>query len=378
MKSNKVLFISHVDSLGGAETVLTEVIDSMNDKNSLIIVTNKRGNRNFSRKYLEDLSVKRMNFGLVGRNVFRTFMEAPLTLIALLKLIIIIEKNNIDLIYSNTSVNIVGCLASIITNRKHIWHIHEQFNGFINDKFKFIYHYLMNYKNNINVFISKEISNEWKNKIEDIDGIIIGNPVKKSVLKNKINECSLKLKKNEIVFGFAGSIVENKNLILILKSLEILKQNNIKYKFVVVGDGDLKNEMIKYTEQNKINEYVKFLGNIDDMSKFYLMIDVLILPSFTEGVPLVVLEAIINKKLIILTKNSGVGDILVKNEDYIAIDPHNSDELANKIRDIIENKYKYYSFVENSYEKVDKYLKKNNFDKSIKKIVNSMVTRDEY
>ncbi len=79
------------------------------------------------------------------------------------------------------------------------------------------------------------------------------------------------------------------------------------------GDGNLKDKMVNYCTENNLNDNIEFLGNIDCMENFYNAIDVLVLPSFTEGVPLVVLEANGRGKMIIMTENSGINEILDDN-----------------------------------------------------------------
>lgn len=373
MSENKMIFISHVDSLGGAETVLSEVIDNIKNRENIIIITNKRGNKKFSDRYIDEVELKRMHFGLVSTNIIKTILELPLTIFSIVKLVKIIKRNNVKLIYSNTSVNIIGIIAAKLTGINHIWHIHEQFSGFINVKLRLIYSYLMRYSKNTNVFISTNIFNEWRDNTLNKKGIIVGNPIKRSILSNRKNTSSLLLNKEIISLGFAGSLVENKNVILILKALRYINESDTRYKMVIAGDGNLKNELINYSRANNLQEKVDFIGVTNDMNSFYDKIDVLILPSYTEGVPLVVLEACINKKLVILTNNSGIGDVLEENIDYISIDPNDYKNLGEIITNIDKNRTDYYKIINNSYEKVEKYIIENDFNKKIINIINDKV-----
>lgn len=373
MRENKIIFISHVDSLGGAETVLSEIIDITKNEKNIIVITNKRGNNKFSNKYIEEVVLKRMHFGLVSTSIIKSIVELPLTIFSLIKLINIIRKNNVKLVYSNTSVNIIGILAAKLTGIHHIWHVHEQFSGFINKKLKIVYKYLMKYSKNTNIFISNNIFKEWNNNIPNVQGKIVGNPIKKSIFTNQIKEVCLIQDKETVTFGFAGSIVENKNIKLILKALRDIYKKNIKCKIVIAGDGNLKSELINFCKENDLVENVDFLGVVNDMNTFYDKVDALILPSYTEGVPLVVLEACINKKLIILTNNSGIDDILEKNVDYISIDPRDYRKLGDIMVDICKNRMDYYEMISNSYGKIRRYINENSFDEKMIKIIGDKV-----
>ena len=176
--------------------------------------------------------------------------------------------------------------------------------------------------------------------------------------------------------GFAGSIVNNKNLILILKALKEINTN--KLKLIIAGDGPLMGEMKEFCSNNNLSDKVVFLGKIDNMMRFYNSIDILVLPSFTEGVPVVVLEAAINKKLILLTENSKMDTVLVKGEDYISINPNDHTQLQFILQNILQNKEKYYLYINNCYDKVKFYLESNNFEKLIKEIIKYRCNKNEY
>lgn len=367
MNKKNILIISHVDSLGGAERVLLNTIKSIEENYNVFVFINKRGDKNFSKKLKDKEKYKTLNFGLIQKSYFRTILEVPLTVNSLVKTIKFIKKNNIDLIYSNTSVNILGILAAKLTKKRHFWHIHEQFGGVFNAKFRKIYKSLMKYNKNYNIYISNIIKNNWEENIEGIKYIpntIIRNPIMLKSEDNNINSI-----KEDVVIGFAGSIVKNKNLVLILNAINDLKKDYKNLKLMIAGEGYLKKDMMKYCIKNNLTEIVTFLGNVDDMNKFYEKIDILILPSFTEGVPLVVLEAAVKGKMIILTKNSGINEILVENEDYMSINPNDYNDLNDKLRLILNNNDIIKKYGNNSFKTINEYLKKNDFKESINKIL---------
>ncbi|HAP6069533.1 TPA: glycosyltransferase family 1 protein, partial [Enterococcus faecium] len=55
--------------------------------------------------------------------------------------------------------------------------------------------------------------------------------------------------------------------------------------------GDMEEEIKNYAKKSGIDDDIKFLGNRNDIEKFYQAFDVLMLPSLFEGVPLVGIEA---------------------------------------------------------------------------------------
>lgn len=93
------------------------------------------------------------------------------------------------------------------------------------------------------------------------------------------------------VLGHVGRISYPKNhkfLIDIFKEVQKLNPNSI---LLIIGTGDMEEEVKEYANQSGVNEKIRFLGNRDDAYRLYQAFDVFLLPSLFEGVPLVGVEA---------------------------------------------------------------------------------------
>ncbi|EGT3617153.1 glycosyltransferase family 1 protein, partial [Clostridium perfringens] len=95
---NKKMFISHVDSFGGAENVLINIIRQYPSE-EVIVVTNKRGNGKFSEKINEEYTIKKYTFGLLSNSIIKSLLEFPLTMFSLIRLMKVVKKYNVDVIY---------------------------------------------------------------------------------------------------------------------------------------------------------------------------------------------------------------------------------------------------------------------------------------
>lgn len=94
---------------------------------------------------------------------------------------------------------------------------------------------------------------------------------------------------DNLVIGFVGRISKDKNLPFFIEVLKELIRQDKKYKFFAVGDGpELENikEMCKPIEKN-----VMFLGRRNDVNQLLNGMDLLVLPSKKEGLPMVAVEA---------------------------------------------------------------------------------------
>ncbi len=126
-----------------------------------------------------------------------------------------------------------------------------------------------------------------------------------SVLKNgrKMDKYSFKLDvrqkmrekyglNDELVVGHVGGFFEQKNHAFLINVFrEVLKRNS-KSRLFLIGEGPLRNEV--YNSIEEIRDKVVFVGNTDRVEDYLNMMDIMLLPSLFEGLPLVVIEWQIN------------------------------------------------------------------------------------
>ncbi len=96
---------------------------------------------------------------------------------------------------------------------------------------------------------------------------------------------------NSLVVGFVGRLSMQKNVFFLLEVFALLVKQKSNAILLLVGDGELRTEMEKRIELLNIGESVKFLSNRDDIPEMMMAMDMLLLPSLYEGLPLVLVEA---------------------------------------------------------------------------------------
>lgn len=99
------------------------------------------------------------------------------------------------------------------------------------------------------------------------------------------------IKEDEVVLGMVCRLSTEKNIFFSLKILKELLPFNRSYKLFIVGDGELHDSLLKYTNELKLSENVFFLGRRNDVEKFYSFFDIFLLPSYFEGFPVSLIEA---------------------------------------------------------------------------------------
>jgi len=121
-------------------------------------------------------------------------------------------------------------------------------------------------------------------------------------------------KDDELVVGLVGRLTEIKNHKLFLSVAKRYTEENKagfpKLKFVIIGDGHLREELERKAAELGLKDDLQFIGNRDDPDVFYAGLDIVALTSLNEGTPLSLIEAMANEKPVISTSVGGVVDLL--------------------------------------------------------------------
>lgn len=99
------------------------------------------------------------------------------------------------------------------------------------------------------------------------------------------------LREDDIVIGFVGRLSEQKNVLFLPEILFCLKHISEKYKLLLVGDGNLRKKLEKKVAKMDLGKEVFWAGLQSNTSQWYQAMDVFVLPSLFEGLPVVGVEA---------------------------------------------------------------------------------------
>lgn len=176
----------------------------------------------------------------------------------------------------------------------------------------------------------------------NVNAVCIYNPLNKKEIQNKSKIKSKKIfnthKKIKILN--IGRFTEQKDQITLLKSLNYLK-NKVNYEAVIVGKGVLKSELEQYILKNKLNNNVKLIDFSENPFSLIKQSDLFVLSSRYEGLPNVLLEALVLKKFIISSNcPTGPSEILLNGKGGLLFKTGNFKELSKKIIFYSKNKKK--------------------------------------
>jgi len=177
---------------------------------------------------------------------------------------------------------------------------------------------------------------------------------------------------------FVGRLVERKGVEYLLEAINLLKERKInEIQLIVVGEGNRKNYLIE--KKNKLelsDKNVIFIGRVskEELIKQYQLCDIFVLPAIidsagdTEGLGVVLLEAMSFKKPIIASRVGGIVDIIKDKETGLLVEEKMPEELATAIEFLINNTEKRQVLAENGYRFQKKYF---SWDRIISSILSS-------
>lgn len=148
-----------------------------------------------------------------------------------------------------------------------------------------------------------------------------------------------KAKKDEFTFLFVGRLLTDKGIYELIKAYEKLKKEKPKVKLIIVGSPDegnpnsvSKGELEKWMKEGLIEWH----GFQEDVRPFYCTANCVVLPSYREGIPRVLLEAMAMEKPIITTDAPGCKNVCVDGVNGFLVKPKDVESLYLAMKRMVE------------------------------------------
>src|SRR5699024_8054417 len=159
----------------------------------------------------------------------------------------------------------------------------------------------------------------------------------------------------DIVVSFVGRLVKEKGIIDLLNSYKYINSN---VKFIIIGslpDGERDNEAIKIVNSFKDNKNIIFTGQISNINEYLYISDIYCLPSYREGMPRSIIEAMAMKNAVIATNIRGSREEVLHNLSGYLVETNSSKEIAFYIDKLSKDKELMEAFKEYGYKKATKF-----------------------
>jgi glycosyltransferase involved in cell wall biosynthesis len=143
--------------------------------------------------------------------------------------------------------------------------------------------------------------------------------------------------KRDIDSAFMGALSKEKGIIEFLKSCNILKNKNVAIKVLICGNGVLKDQVEQYINKNNLSTLVQLKNFVDpyDVPKVLNKIKLLVIPSHSEGLPNILLEAMACGTPVLATPVGGIPDVIKEGETGFLLKSNNPEHIAERIIELL-------------------------------------------
>ncbi len=292
--------------------------------------------------------------------IFNKHKTSPITF--LLRLIKFIKSENIDIIHShNFVVNNWLVMAALLSGVKcRIRTDHTEQNQF--------------YKKGILFSIISNILGIFNNKVISVSSKVMNSNQKRAIFTNNkyitiyngINPDLYILKEldkqkyyNEFfiengtkILGNIGNLTPQKGQKYLIEAAKIVIDQYPDVVFLIVGKGDLKEELVAFSEKLEIKRNIIFTGFRADIPELLQLMDIFVLSSLREGFSISLLEAMAAKKACVVTDVGGNSEAVKDGITGYVVPPKDPNEMADKILKLLKEDRLRDSFGEKGRERV--------------------------
>lgn len=341
----KVLFLITCMSIGGAEKVLIDIVNSLDESkyNITVMLVYKNSiydkeiykfedyfNKNIKVKYMCDneSKFKYKNFNRVLNRINNKYVHK----------LFIGNKYDVEIAFSEGLPTKIISSSTNKNSKKVAWLHTDSINRTKGQSEREIKKERIIYSKFTNVVaVSNAVAKSFEKLHNGLGYVQVNyNPI-------NVEKISIQAKEN-VDFKFSqylnlisiGRLTEVKGYERLINVMYKLKKEGFKYQLLIVGDGELRERLVNLVDKYNLNDMVILIGFNSNPYKYLSRSDLLICSSFVEGLSTVVLEAITLNKPVITTKCNGMDEIFGENNCGIICE--NSEKgLYDSIKKVILN-----------------------------------------
>jgi len=135
------------------------------------------------------------------------------------------------------------------------------------------------------------------------------------------------------IMGYIGRLDAEKGILNFIQAMPMLFHKLNDVRVLIIGDGQLRDEVKQFLENERLANRVQLIGWIshDDMPDYLNQLKLLVLPSYTEGLPNIILEAMACGTPVLTTAVGSIPDIITDNENGFIMEDNTPECVARNV-----------------------------------------------
>lgn len=332
-KINVVHLIPNLGT-GGAENVVLNLFQKI-DKNKFNIFI----------IFWENRYELLQEYNISTDKIIKLNLKKPISVSSILKVAKSLKRLNADIVHTHfIDADLMGFICSIILRIPHLITIHsfpfpQKTSHCIRYKLSsYFVKYLICVSNTVKEYLMQVAKIDQRKLILVHNGINLekfsknSNPSFKHKLKRE-----LKIKENCKIVGNVSRLIKQKGHQYLIYAIPNILKYHPETMFLIVGDGQFKEELNRITQRLNVQNNVIFTGTRSDIPELIDIMDIFVFPAVNEALGLCVLEAMSMGKAVIAAKDAAMLELITNDEDGILVTPRNSLQIEDAILNLLNN-----------------------------------------
>lgn len=285
------------------------------------------------------------------------------SLVFYFKILILLKKIKPDIIHAQgIAMGLPAMFAKIFLNIPYIVYSRCSpilvYNGTIIEHLKsiniFIQKLILKRAKTI-IVLTEDMKNEIKAIYKDCNVVILPNGIDISKYNKRKKPNQNHIISNKRIL-WIGRFRPEKGVNFLIEAMSLIIKE-IDASLILVGYGNEEKSLIDLTHKHNLDRTVQFEGKVknEDIIDYLITSDLFVLPSITEGFPMVILEAMACGLPIVASNINGISEIITDGENGLLARPKNPEDIARKVILLLKNDKLRAEFSKNNLEKIHQY-----------------------
>ncbi len=358
MQKIHLLFVITKLELGGAQKQLLNLLTHLDRQRYILSLITAR----------EGLLVREVqsieNLRLIKSNTLERPINPIKDLLALWQIFNFIKQNEVDIVHTHSSkAGILGRWAGVLAGVKiilhtvHGWSFHKYQNLLFRKFIIWLERFTALFTTQLIVVSNHDLEKGLRNRIGRRDKyklIRYGINYKDFTKKQEGLREELGLGSSDLLIGMVACFKPQKSpqdfiklAFFIIKSSSLInvrssRDKNLssslkKVRFILIGDGILRKKIERMIVKLGLTQEIILMGWRRDIPRILSAIDIFVLTSLWEGLPISVLEAMCASLPIVVSNTGGVSELILDGKNGFLVPPRDIRKMAEKINNLLED-----------------------------------------
>jgi glycosyltransferase involved in cell wall biosynthesis len=290
-----------------------------------------------------------------------------------------IKRWGCDIIYTNTSTVVVGAVAAKILRKPHVWHVREFNSPDHGLSFLFGQEFsprLISRSTSLCIANSRAVAEKYAPYIPSPQLTVIYNSMHlaHAGVGTAARSIPLPTPKRHFRCVTIGRLEKRKRQEDAIEAVAQLAADGFAVELLIVGDGDgsYSQSLQSTVEKHRLQDMVKFMGQVDNPQSLIQSADAILVCSSEEAFGRVTVEGMLAGKPVIGAKTGGTAELIEQGFNGLLFEVANASQLAQKIRFLYENPAEARRLGENSKRWAEKTFTKRRYSKELLAVLASL------